>query len=247
MGPKPAHAQLILFLSVSTLLMEGLAALWLDGPRAPGMPAYRILHLAEMLALILLVAREIDWRLRESQWVFAGLVLSLGGDIINSFLIDLGFIIRPQTLLSIPFFVLAHLCYIACFVRLLRKPPLGVQPMPGTYWWLALLSWPVLALGLWTLVIDPAAPPLFLRLSVGYALVVTLMGVVALLLGLRLGGRAWLPALGGLSFVLSDSIFGSYLLQGQDRPVLASQAIWLTYFLAQVLISRAPALRRPNQ
>jgi uncharacterized membrane protein YhhN len=217
--------------------IEALAFFLLRDPQASGMQGYRLIHLAEMLALIALVLVESRGRGRIVRLVLAGLLLSFAGDIVNSYLIDLTHILKPQTLLSIPPFVAAHLCYIAAFVILTRTA--SARSLP---WAPLVLAWPVLALGLWWLVIDHNAPPLLLKLSVGYAFVVMLMGMMALLLGARLGRAAWMPALGGLIFVVSDGILGSYLLDGPQRPVLASQVIWATYFLAQALISRAPVL-----
>lgn len=237
---QPALAGLVILV----LLLECIAFQQLHAPDAAGMGAYRIVHLVEMLLLIVLVAWQFRLSSVESRLILAGLLLSFGGDLVNSYLFNLSILLKPQTLLSIPLFVLAHLCYIACFLRLLRWPPPGQPAVHGWQWLLALALWPVLALGLWQVVIDPAAPPLLVKLSLGYAFVVMLMGVVAVLLGFVHGRRALLPALGGVSFVLSDCLFGIYLLDGPTRPVLASQAIWLSYFFAQVLISRSPALQQ---
>ena len=213
------------------LLGELLVAVLAPSPLAPAMQHYRVFHLLQMAALILLVVRGMELLRRASLLVVAGLLLSLMGDLINSFLVDLSHLLEPQVLLSIPAFVGAHLCYIAAFSSLLReRQGAGVQ-------WRKLLpiSLP-LALLLWWLVIDAAAPPLLKALSVGYALVVTLMGLVAWQYARRLCGAAWIPAAGGLLFVVSDSLLGLFLLDGPARPLWASQAIWTSYFLAQALI-----------
>jgi uncharacterized membrane protein YhhN len=236
---QPALAGLLVFV----LLLEYIAFLQLPVPDAAGMGVYRVLHLVEMLLLIGLVAWQFRLRSVESRLILAGLLLSFGGDLVNSYLFNLSILLKPQTLLSIPLFVLAHLCYIACFLRLLRRPPPGRPAVRPWQWLLALVLWPVLALGLWQVVIDPAAPPLMVKLSLGYAFVVMLMGVIAVLLGAVRGRQALWPALGGLLFLISDSLLGAFLLDGPTRPVLVSQAIWITYFMAQVLISRAPQLR----
>jgi hypothetical protein len=72
---------------------------------------------------------------------------------------------------------------------------------------------------------------------------VTLMGLMAVLLGRRLKRYAWLPATGGVTFVVSDSLFALYLLDGTESLAL-SQLVWITYFLAQCLITHAAALPR---
>ncbi len=227
----------LLALLGAAALVEILAFLLLRDAPPAGIAAYRMAHLAEMLALIALVWSESAGRGRVARLVLAGLLLSFAGDVINSHLIDLSGMLQPQTLLSVPPFVAAHLCYVAAFVAIIRRA--STQPLP---WAPFAVLGPMLALGLWWLLIDRSAPPLLLRLSLGYAFVVTLMGLTALLLGRRLGSHAWLPALGGLVFVVSDAILASYLLEGPQRPLLASQAIWATYFLAQCLVSRAAAL-----
>lgn len=220
-------AGLLLFV----LLLEIPAAFLIDGPRQAWMPAYRLLHLAQMLALIGLIAQRVAVNSPQARWVLAGLLLSFAGDLVNSFLIDLSAMVKPQILLSIPAFVLAHLCYLAAYGRVL-----GWRPPSATARKLRLgmaVLWLPLSLMLWRLVIDPEAPPLLLSLSVGYAMVVVLMGLVALWLPMERGRIALWPALGGLLFVVSDSLLGAYLLHGDLRPVWVSQLIWISYFAAQ--------------
>lgn len=220
-------AGLLLFV----LLLEIPAAFLIDGPRHAWMPAYRLLHLAQMLALIGLIAQRVAARAPQARWILAGLLLSFLGDFVNSFLIDLSAVVKPQILLSIPAFVLAHLCYLAAYLRVL-----GCRPPSATARNLRLglaALWLPLSLMLWRLVIDPEAPPLLLSLSVGYAMVVMLMGLVALLLPMERGRIAMWPALGGLLFVVSDSLLGAHLLHGDLRPVWVSQLIWISYFAAQ--------------
>lgn len=231
----------VLLLVVVTIDLA--AGVPITGPADPAMRVYRVLHLLEMAALIVLVLRGFRLDTAVSRLIALGLVFSLGGDFINSFLVDLSHVIAPQTLLSIPPFVFAHLCYIAAFALLLNR---AAERRPGRGAWLGLLiAWPMLALGLWKLLIDPAAPALLLKLSFGYACVVVLMGLVAVLLGARLGRVAWWPALGGIAFVLSDGLIGHFLLDGPARPLWASQAIWISYFSAQCLICQAAGLRLP--
>ena len=224
------------------MLLELVAAVFVDQPRGGAMRVYRIVHLVEMLALIVMVLSSRPAVSRSFKLIVAGLLLSFVGDLINSFLFDLEHLLKPQTLLSIPPFMLAHLCYIAAFAGLLwsgsgLRPPVSRRRQA-----VALALWPVLALGVWSVVIDSSAPPLMIKLSVAYSFVVTLMGVTAVLLALHLGQRALIPAIGGCLFLFSDSVIGVFLLDGPDRPVWSSQLIFISYFMAQVMIAQTPRL-----
>ena len=213
------------------------AGRWIDGPEDPVVAVYRALHLLEMVALIALVVGTIGPRSAVSRLIGLGLMCSLIGDFINSHLLSLEHVIRPQTLLSIPPFTLAHLAYMAAFVRLLRAAGERAPSRASVIG--LLLVWPWVAVGLWSWMIHDDAPERLRQLSLAYAFVVTLMGLLALMLGARLGHAARLPAIGGVLFVVSDSLIGLFLLDGPARPLWASQAIWISYFAAQCLIAQA--------
>lgn len=228
-------------LLLAVLLLEIPAAVLIDGPRHPWMPAYRILHLAQMLALTCLIAQRVADQAPQARWILAGLLLSFVGDVVNSFLLDLSAVVQPQILLSVPAFVLAHLCYLAAYAGILgRRPP--TSSARAVRLGLA-VCWLPLSLILWRLVIDSEAPPLLLNLSVGYAMVVMLMGLTAVLLPLERGLTALWPALGGLLFVVSDSLLGAHLLHGDLRPVWVSQLIWISYFAAQCGLAHTVGIR----
>lgn len=234
------HKALLGLLLVSLLAGELLA--WYFGEQFGDFePAYRIFHLLQMALLIVLAAMIARGAAGGLRWlILAGLVFSLGGDLINSFLFDLSHIIEPQTLLSVVPFAIAHCLYITAFWRLGRSGP---QPFPGALIVLTLLVWPVLAVSLWLILVDYEAGPLLKWLSLGYAHMVMLMALVSLWPLKPLGARAWLTAAGGLLFLLSDSFFGAWLTEAQARPLWVSQTIWVTYFLAQICIAHVAGLK----
>ena len=56
------------------------------------------------------------------------------------------------------------------------------------------------------------------------------------------GKIAWVAAAGGLTFLLSDTFFGAWLVEAQGRPLWVSQTIWTTYILAQLAIAHVPLI-----
>ena len=209
---------------------------------------YRILHLLQMASLLIFacwcwyrirqsaaipVAERALW-LNASTAIGIALLLSFGGDLINSFLFDLSALMQPQTLLSVPFFLVAHLLYISAFWRFTHSTERG----RSMGWRLVrnpmLLAWPLLAGLLWNWVVSPEAGTLMRGLSGVYALVVVLMAITSLWVWFCRGMAFSTIAIGGMLFLASDALLGSYLLQGPDRPFWASQLIWISYFLAQM-------------
>lgn len=241
------NRQWVLILVLSLLGCEVLAC-WLDQngtPFAEFETAYRSFHLLQMFFLIVLAELAFArlpsgslWR-SVSRLVLIGLCFSFVGDLINSFLFDLSFILQPQTLLSAIPFAIAHFLYIAVFWRLGRQ---GDAALSKTGIVLTLLAWPLLALGLWSLIVDTSAGPVLKWLSFGYAHMVVLMALTSLWPLKAWGKIAWVAAAGGLTFLLSDSFFGAWLVEAQGRPLWVSQTIWTTYFLAQLAIAHVPLI-----
>lgn len=242
-----------LLLLVLSLLGCEVLACWLDqsGTAFSSFESiYRVFHLGQMLLLIFLAAmayRSLDsasiWK-QVSTLVFLGLCFSFIGDVINSFLIDLSFILKPQTLLSAIPFAIAHFLYIASFWKLGRQTP---QPVSGQWMLLSFLLWVPLAIGLWQILVDTSAGPVLKWLSFAYAHMVVLMALISLWPLKALGLFAWVAAAGGLTFLLSDAFFGAWLVEGQSRPLWVSQTIWTTYFLAQLCIVHVPLIARGAQ
>lgn len=217
---------------------------------------YGFWHLAQIILLVMLactIKREMrrchapapplsphDWS-RVTTLLVSGMVFSLAGDVMNSGLVDLTALLQPQTLLSVPPFALAHCCYITAFYLLSR------HTLPHTsnlYLSVMIAAVPVLAIGLWSLVMPPAAPRFVANASLLYAFMVAGTVMAAILLV-----RAWrgegVPVLAGaVLFLISDALLGYFLMR--ERPFFMGQIIWATYVLGQLLILRAGLLFRAS-
>jgi len=233
---------LILMLLIGGELL--FAFLYATNQLEPGpMPGYRTMHLIQMV-LVIFLAIQVSRRAGErwllgSRLLIAGLALSLVGDIINSFLIDFSFILKNQVLLSILPFSLAHLLYINVFWRLSNHPqgPLKAAGSRRRVRRISLLLWPIFAVGLWTLITSDAG--LLLRiLGLPYAFLVIGMAITTFWVRAAWGRPANGLLVAGCCFVVSDCLLGLHLELGAARPFPISQAIWLSYLLAQCLIAR---------
>ncbi len=234
---------------ITSLLVSEVLACWLDQQGYPFELPYRIFHLLQMLALIALSViayRQLEegtlWR-QIAMLILAGLCFSFVGDLINSQLVDLSALLKPQTLLSTIPFAVAHFLYIASFWKIARS---GGAPVTGRMILASFLLWPVLAVGLWQLLIGSSAGPLIRGLSFAYAHMVVLMALTSFWPLKALGRAAWLSATGGVLFLFSDAFIGAWLMEGPTRPLWVSQTIWVSYFLAQICLMHVPLIgRRP--
>lgn len=207
---------------------------------------YRLFHLVQMFVLILLVsymrrhyimqtkfenANRSFW-LRYSNCILIALILSFTGDVINSHLLDLSDLVSPQIFLSILPFSLAHLVYIYAF-REMTQWRRSRYRMFGGFHRVTLLLWPMLAVAMWLMVVDNAALSVLQLVSLLYALLVTLMVIMAAWMFAAWGRKTWFVMVGAMLFLLSDTLLGLYIEQGVGRPLWASQMIWICYFSAQ--------------
>jgi len=205
----------------------------------------RILHLAEMVVLIGIAffyqlhaarSRSMDadhrrkW-MRVSFWIRSGLVFSLAGDFINSKLFDFTFILKPQTLLSILPFAAAHIYYIRSFIFVSNDTEATAKKRLIA----TMLVWPLIAFPLWYFLMGRTAQGIMLYLSLPYALLVTLMALFSIHVSSSRGSLAFPVTAGGFLFLLSDSLIAYSLVN--EPSALRSQAIWITYILAQILIT----------
>jgi len=203
-----------------------------------------LVQMSFVIALAALLWRNIPENMpaenRKAAWALVlGLLLSFGGDFVNSRLVDLTFIMPVQTMLSVPFFAAAHVFYILAFYRL-GRPYLQAKPkaLPVSIVLLVIAS-----LVFWLTLINPEAPPDVRYPALFYAFLVTGMGIAGVWVALAHGARGVGTMVGGLLFVLSDAMLGYYL---PDMPPLKlGLIIWAIYVAGQLLIARTVWLAYP--
>jgi len=167
------------------------------------------------------------WPPRESysRWVFAGLILSLIGDM----LLEVG----PDLFLpGLGAFLLAHVAYVAAYLTVTRTPSIA-------------RSLPFLLLGVGASVfLWPGLGGLALPVTVYVAVICTMAWRSAAMLGTGALARReqWAALAGALMFAASDLLLSIKLFV---RPVpAASYAIMLLYWAGQLCI--ALSARRPR-
>ena len=224
----------------AALLLLGFAFGRLDEERINRIPrANRMLSSAILVAcaLILWLSGAANTLLAGyAALLFFGMAFSFLGDLIMAKLLPL-----PQyVLLGMGAFGLAHVLYIAAYLRL--GDVLGLQSGKARAAALAVLL--VLALVLWWKLIRSSRTPTALNYgSLGYALLIAAMAGVAVSLALQ--EVRFLPlALGAILFVVSDTLLGHRLFR-EGHFLLVGDVIWMTYIVGQLLIvfSAATALR----
>ena len=141
-----------------------------------------------------------------------GILFSWAGDVTLASPGDLGFLV------GLGFFLLAHVAYIALFLRKLRMRRLRQVALVYFAWWVALVV--VLAPHLGSLLVPVAV----------YGLVLGAMGAIGL------SCNRWI-AIGGALFVVSDTLLGlNRFLPGFDLWQVDT-TIMLTYLVAQGFIA----------
>lgn len=179
------------------------------------------------------------WR-KASNFITAGVSISIIGDLINSRLIDLTAFFSVQTVLSIPFFAAAHILYILTFYGLC-KGYLRENPDAKSN---ALWAWVLLSVGLWYVILPRDLDPMLRYIGLGYTFMVVGMGVSSVWMAFAFGKRGIPATIGGVAFVISDGIIGHYL--PGEAPIGVSIWIWSTYLIAQLLIVRTLLLAFPK-
>lgn len=140
------------------------------------------------------------------------LALSWLGDV------TLGSVAEFSFLVGLGFFLLAHLAYIALFLRRMKTSPLRAWALAYVVWWIALLA-----------ILWPHLGDLLLPVAV-YGLVLGAMGAIAL------SCNRWI-AVGGVLFAVSDSLLGINRFHPDFEWPLVHVAIMLSYLAAQGLIA----------
>jgi uncharacterized membrane protein YhhN len=187
--------------------------------RGPRWLVYLCKPLATTLILVLALATGDDDR-GYTALIVIGLAWSLAGDI---------FLMLPgdRFILGLVSFLIAHLAYIAAFVRAADRPLTGTSILPLI---------PLLAYGFVVFaILRPHLGPLLVPV-LAYMLVILAMGWRAIEYARQEPTAGPLAAaLGALLFVVSDSALA---LNRFARPFRAAQALVLgTYFAAQWLIA----------
>lgn len=187
--------------------------------RGPRRLVYLCKPLSTSLILVLALATGGDDR-AYTGLIAAGLALSLAGDI---------FLMLPDDhfIAGLVSFLIAHLVYIAAFIRAADRPIAGTSVLP-------LL--PLLAYGLAVFaILRPHLGPLLVPV-LAYMLVILIMAWRAIEYARQYPAAGPVAAaLGALLFVVSDSALA---LNRFARPFRAAQALVLgTYFAAQWLIA----------
>lgn len=240
-----------LLLLISLVLSEITAYLFKPSRNELLENVWNIIHLLQMLALIALLFYEGNKINKNSNpashtiyiLIITGLLFSFVGDCINSYLIDLTFIIKNQTILSALPFSIAHILYIRSNYLISHR---YISDKSHAYFPLkkvrliTLLLWPVISVVFWSLLISNSAPEILKYISFGYAFMIGLMALSSVWVLNGLGKDGIIIFLGGIVFLCSDSMIGYFLLDGPNRPFGASQAIWITYYIAQLFIAHSP-------
>lgn len=122
-------------------------------------------------------------------------------------------------------FLLGHVVYAIAFISVM-------QPMARTAWWAIWGALAVYGVSSWLLYrsLRDKNPLLLL-----YMLGIAAMASCAFAAAVQRGGAWWMPAVGGLLFIVSDAIIGLKDFGGKNIPH-ADLLIWATYAPAQFFI-----------
>ncbi len=224
----------VLLLAVIGLLAYGFFAHRYDDLRLGRMP--KRTELPQSFLLIVLAA--IVWLSAAQNTVLstlglltlAGIACGFAGDL---FMAD-AFGQKDHVLYGMLAFALGHVFYMLGF----REIALTFGLHTTASYVLALLVMWVIALLIWFfLVREPTGDQTMQRMALGYALFLASMAGYAI--GLALQQAAFWPlAIGGLLFLLSDSLIAARLFGGRRFRYMGDW-IWGTYIIAQVLIVTA--------
>lgn len=205
---------------------------------APGGEARNRLPLAARMgmSIVLVLAALVWWRAgaagtalnRFGLFIFLGMAFGFLGDLFMAGLV----VPKPNNVIfGILSFGLGHVCYILAFLQ--AGAVLGLDASRVRLW--TLVIYLAAAVILWLLFVREPAQGAVLNLgTLGYSLLLTAMGAMAMALALQ--APSFLPlAVGGLLFIASDLILGSEIMRGASFRSIGD-VIWITYTVAQMLI-----------
>ncbi|EGL15421.1 lysoplasmalogenase family protein [Paenibacillus sp. HGH0039] len=186
-----------------------------------------------LISLTLTAAAFALWRddpaSSSKEWIFWGMAWSFIGDLSMAGIIPW----RHPMIGGMLTFAVAHVFYIAAFAAALHREGLDLMNAGLA---VAAVFYGLVLIAAWLLLIrNPDAPRLFNTGSLVYGLWIGAMASAAAAMAWSLGGALWLTAVGGLLFVVSDTIIGAAAIGGRS---LRHQGywVWLTYVAAQMCI-----------
>lgn len=229
-------ALLVLFQLI--LFAIGILGPWRDANATGHLPRFIRLLLSFSLVVSAFVIWQYDAKLYfYARFVAFGMLASFIGDVILSGLFHL----PSRLIFGMIAFGIAHILYINAYSGTML-PISSIEPYQrwSTGLYAGLSFYGVLSIFGWLILIRN--PHKDLATNIGalvYGMLVGAMAACALALGFAIG--AWLTAIGGLFFVVSDFIIGITDIRG-IKIKNANDWIWLTYVLAQAGIIYAGAI-----
>lgn len=233
------------------MLFVELMAAFFDASKTRVLNTWRVLNLFEMLLLIGWVMYDTNKNKsyysqlanQLSILIIVGFVFSFMGGVINNHLIDLTFILKNQSILSAIPFSIAHILYIRSYYLLSQNPQNTTNYFITDMKRLRIISlivWPIFVFALWKILIPSTAPVVIKYICLGYAFMVSLMALTSFWVYNAWGSRGIMVTIGGIIFLVSDCVFGYFLMQGPNVPILAAHFVWITYYIAQLCIAQTP-------
>jgi hypothetical protein len=230
-----------LWIAQVALFVGGWLGPWRDAP-ARGTNGRMPQPVRMLLSVSLAGAAFLIWRSSApataaySQWVLAGMSASVVGDFIMAKLLPL-----PNRLIGgMVAFGAAHALYITAYVQTIHLAGAAVVSS-GLCVGLVVYGLGTLG-GWWLLIRNPQKDTLVNAGALVYGVWISVMAAFAFALAVALGGAWWLTAVGGLLFVVSDSLIGITDIRGV-RLVNANDWIWATYVAGQMGIIYAGWVR----
>ncbi|MEO7349000.1 MAG: lysoplasmalogenase [Terrimesophilobacter sp.] len=204
----PSLRTFVLFIPYLVFSTVHVVALWISDTSLSSFT--KPLLMLSLLAAVLFALPR--WRNQVALLAALALVFSWAGDVGMAATGELSF------LLALGFFLIAHVFYIVLFLRKLRVHRLSLWSLVYLAWWVALVA-----------ILAPHAGALLIPVVI-YGLVLGTMGALAL------SCHRWV-ALGGVLFVVSDTILGLNKFLPGFELWQVDFVIMVTYLAAQGLIA----------